>query len=266
MRISDLPQISELPGDGLIAVDSSNTTAIAAKNLVASNAGAHNAIFRGKNLGNTVTAAQWSEISAGTFRDLYIGDYWVIDGITYRIAHFDKFLYKGDSNFTKHHVSIVPDTNLYNHVMNDTSVTTGGYYNSKMKQSGLASALSTVQAAFGSTHVASHRVLLDSATSGNTVTGWAWYDSSIDLMTEEEVYGHPVWRTTSSGGHCDGINYGRLALFALAPEFINKQRGWYWLRTVWSASAFACVGSVGLADYCGASHAGGVRPRFELIG
>ena len=53
------------------------------------NAGAHNAIYRGKNLGTSVTTAQYNAIKAGTFDDLYIGDYWVINGKTWRIAAFD---------------------------------------------------------------------------------------------------------------------------------------------------------------------------------
>lgn len=41
-----------------------------------SNAGFHNSIYRGKNLGTSVTSAQWAAIKAGTFDDMFIGDYW----------------------------------------------------------------------------------------------------------------------------------------------------------------------------------------------
>ena len=40
------------------------------------NAGYHNSIFRGKNLGDTLTAAQSAAIQANTFDDLFVGDYW----------------------------------------------------------------------------------------------------------------------------------------------------------------------------------------------
>lgn len=49
--------------------------------LLFNNAGAHNAIYRGKSLGSTVTTAQYAAIKAGTFDDLYIGDYWTIGGV-----------------------------------------------------------------------------------------------------------------------------------------------------------------------------------------
>ena len=100
--------------------------------LLFNNAGAHNAIYRGKNLGTAVTTAQYNAIKAGTFDDLYIGDYWVINGVNWRIAAFDYYYRCGDTDLTTHHAVIVPDSSLYNHVMNDTNITEGGYVGSKM--------------------------------------------------------------------------------------------------------------------------------------
>ena len=58
------------------------------------NAGAHNSIYRGKYLGSSVTAEQYTAISSGTFEDLYIGDYWTIGGVNYRIAAFNYYMQK----------------------------------------------------------------------------------------------------------------------------------------------------------------------------
>ena len=90
------------------------------------NAGAHNSIYRGISLGTSVSAAQYAAISAGTFEDMYIGDYWTINSVVWRIAAFDYYLTTGNTACNTHHVVIVPDTNLYTHVMNDTNITTGG--------------------------------------------------------------------------------------------------------------------------------------------
>ena len=68
------------------------------------NAGYHNSVFRGKYLGTSVTAEQHAQIAAGTFKDLYIGDYWTINGVNWRIAHFDYWLRTGDTECTKHHI------------------------------------------------------------------------------------------------------------------------------------------------------------------
>ena len=101
-----------------------------------SNAGSHNGKKKKKNLGTSVTQGQWTAIQNGTFDDLYIGDYWVIGGVTWRIAAFDYYLNCGDTSFAKHHAVIVPDTSLYSHNMNDTNDTTGGYVGSKMYTEG----------------------------------------------------------------------------------------------------------------------------------
>ena len=128
--------------------------------ITADGAGAHNSIYRGKYLGSSVTTEQWAAISAGTFKDLFIGDYWTIGGINYRIAAFDYYYRTGDTECTTHHVTLVPDTNMYTHCMNDTNVTTGAYVGSKMYTSGLADAKSTINSAFGADHILNHRQYL----------------------------------------------------------------------------------------------------------
>ena len=46
----------------------------------------HRNIFRGKSLGESITAEQLEVIRDGSYRDLYVGDYWEINGTKYRIA------------------------------------------------------------------------------------------------------------------------------------------------------------------------------------
>ena len=57
--------------------------------LLQPGAATHNAIYRGKYLGDTVTAEQAAAIADGSFEDLFIGDYWTMGGVNYRIADFD---------------------------------------------------------------------------------------------------------------------------------------------------------------------------------
>ena len=268
MRVKDLSAQTELLDSDVLLVDNgtNGTKKILVSNFIANNAGAHNSVYRGKSLGGSVTADQWAEIKAGTFRGLYIGDYWTINSIDWIIAHFDKSYGLGDTAFNTHHITVIPRTTLYYAQMNTTDTSSGGYYNSAMKQTNLAQALTTAKTAFGEAHIATHRVLLDNAPNGGTVTGWAWYDSQIDLMTEEEVYGCQEWgNNTGNSAYCSGINYGRLALFTLAPQMACN-RGWYWLRTVDGSTSFCVVDDNGYAGYSSASGSGGVRPRLELIG
>lgn len=241
--------------------------------LLFNNAGAHNAIYRGKSLGSTVTTAQYAAIKAGTFNDLYIGDYWTIGGVNYRIAAFDYYLNSGDTSCTTHHVVIVPDTCLYNAQMHNTSsggwesgaanTTAGGYVGSDMYKSNLEQAKTTIKSAF-SGHVLKHRIYLTNAVANGRASGGAWCDSEVDLMCEQMVYGSDIFSPVSDGNNVP-TNYrvekSQLPLFQHEPSRICNRATW-WLRDVITASNFAYVNLNGLANYSDASHSFGVRPAF----
>lgn len=232
--------------------------------LTYDNAGAHNSIYRGKNLGTTVTEEQWEAISSGTFTDLYIGDYWVIGGVNWRIAAFDYYLNCGDTSFTKHHAVIVPDTCLYSAQMNTTNVTTGAYKGSAMYTANLTQAKSTINSAFGSSHVLSHRIYLSNATSNGRASAGEWTDSTVDLMCEHMVYGSGIFSPVSDGSNVPNnyrVEKGQLPLFALEPSRICNRDTW-WLRDVITAATFAYVSGDGVAGYGNASLSLGVRPAF----
>lgn len=232
--------------------------------LTYDNAGAHNSIYRGKNLGTTVTEEQWEAISSGTFTDLYIGDYWVIGGVNWRIAAFDYYLNCGDTSFTKHHAVIVPDTCLYSAQMNTTNVTTGAYKGSAMYTANLTQAKSTINSAFGSSHVLSHRIYLSNATSNGRASAGEWTDSTVDLMCEHMVYGSGIFSPVSDGSNVPNnyrVEKGQLPLFALEPSRICNRDTW-WLRDVITAAFFALVLGGGVANCGGASISLGVRPAF----
>ena len=232
--------------------------------LTYDNAGAHNSIYRGNNLGTTLTEEQWEAISSGTFTDLYIGDYWVIGGVNWRIAAFDYYLNCGDTSFTKHHAVIVPDTCLYSAQMNTTNVTTGAYKGSAMYTANLTQAKSTINSAFGSSHVLSHRIYLSNATSNGRASAGEWTDSTVDLMCEHMVYGSGIFSPVSDGSNVPSnyrVEKGQLPLFALEPSRICNRDTW-WLRDVITAASFANVYGNGTANYNGASYSRGVRPAF----
>ena len=234
--------------------------------VTASGAGAHNSVYRGANLGTSVTSAQWAAIQAGTFDDMYIGDYWVIGGVTYRIAAFDYYLRAGDTDMTTHHVTLVPDVPMYTHVMNDTNVTTGGYVGSKMYTSGLTQAKNTINTAFGSTHVLTHRQYLSNAVTNGRPSGGSWYDSTVELMTEQNVYGGKIFGAGNDGSSVPAlytVDKSQYPLFAFRPDLISN-RQIFWLRDVVSAAYFAGVNDGGNAAYNNASNVLGVRPAFSI--
>ena len=235
--------------------------------LLINNAGAHNATYRGKNLGTSVTAEQWAAIANGTFADLYIGDYWVIGGVNWRIAAFDYYYKTGDTSCTTHHAVIVPDTTLYTHVMNDTNTTDGGYVGSRMYTEGLTQAKTTISDAFGANHILTHRQALVNAVTNGKPIGGGWRDSTVELMSEQNVYGGKIFVVGNDGSsvpYLYTVDKSQFPLFAHDPSMISN-RQWFWLRDVVSAANFTCVNDYGAANSYVASKAVGVRPAFAIM-
>jgi hypothetical protein len=234
-------------------------------------AGAHNSIYRGKYLGAEVTAEQYAHIADGTFKDMYIGDYWTINGVNYRIGHFDYWLRTGDTECTTHHILIVSDPRLSVGKMNSTNTTAGGYVGSDLKtgandNTALATAKNIITTAFGSAHILTHREFFANAVANGKPSAGAWYDSDIDLMNENMVYGTNIFSPHSDGSAIPSaftIDKTQIKLFAERPDLITT-RGHWQLRDVVSNTTFASVGTQGDAGYSYASNSIGIRPAFGL--
>lgn len=237
---------------------------------VENNAGYHNCIYRGKYLGSAVSASQWGSINAGTFDDLYIGDYWTIGGVNYRIAAFDYYLTMGDdTKCNTHHVIIVPDTRLYNSVMNDTQTSVGGYLNSKMCQEGLNEAKTIINTAFGENHVLKMDRYLSNVVTDDCVTGVVWsYGSSIDLMNEFHLYGCTIYYNmlgvTSQASNAT-IDHTQYPLFRFRRDLMSTTGYGYWLRDVVRNGYFSYISANGTATRQAANTTGGVRPSFAIV-
>ena len=236
--------------------------------------------YRGKDITSYYNdGSLYTMISDGTFKDIYVGDFFSANGVTWLVADIDNYLYSGDQSLNKHHATIIPAKPLMNLGMNATDTTEGGYNGSRMATEtlpGLVAADGTIGKAFGA-HLIEYRNLLSNRVnatainqSGGRWTGasdeWSWYTRKCDLMSEQNVYGTNVW---SSSGYDTGIDNRQYAIFQLKPEFINSYdnvRFHYWLKAVSGATQFARIGGWGDSDDSwSATGAYGVRPRF-LIG
>ncbi len=236
--------------------------------------------YRGKDITSYYNdGSLYTMISDGTFKDIYVGDFFNANGVTWLVADIDNYLHSGDQDLTKHHATIIPAKPLMNLGMNETDTTEGGYYNSRMAQETLPSLVSadgTIGKAFGA-HLIEYRNLLSNQINKDTINQsggrwvgasdkWNWYSRKADLMSEVNVYGTTVW---SSSGYDIGIDNRQYAIFQLKPEYINSYgtaRFHYWLKSVSDATRFAIIGGWGDSAYGWvATYASGVRPRF-LIG
>lgn len=226
-------------------------------------------LWRGKKLGSAVTAAQYAQISAGTFQGMFLGDYWEIGGRIWRIVDFDYWLGCGDTACTTHHLVIMPDRTLYNASMNDTNATTGAYVGSKMYTTNLTEAKTIVNGAFTAAHILNHREYLQNAVTNGYASAGAWFDSTVELPNEPMMYGSYIFTPASNGTVIVSrytINKSQLAGMKVSPTLINPNRENQWLRDVVSDAYFSIVPSYGSASTTYASNVIGVRVVFGLKG
>lgn len=273
VNLSELTQINELvSGNKLLVGTTDGNKAIAAEDALFAMLDGfapvelRRVLFRGKNLGTALTAVQKAAIKDGSFKGMFLGDYWSIGGRIWRIVDMDYWYNCGDTAFTSHHLVIMPDEALYNAQMNTTNVTTGGYVGSEMYKSNLANAKTIVNAAFQGS-VLTHREYLCNAVANGRPSGGAWFDSSIELPNESMMYGHPHFSPTSDGSAVPAIytiSKTQLALFMVCPRFIVNRAYNQWLRDVVSSASFARVGNYGSPHFYLASGSYGVRPVFPV--
>jgi len=273
VNLSELTQINELvSGNKLLVGTTDGNKAIAAEDALFAMLDSfapvelRRVIFRGKNLGTALTAVQKAAIKDGSFKGMFLGDYWNIGGRIWRIVDMDYWYNCGDTAFTSHHLVIMPDEALYNAQMNTTNVTTGGYVGSEMYKKNLENAKTIVNAAFQGS-VLTHREYLCNAVANGRPSGGAWFDSSIELPNEPMMYGHLHFSPTSDGSTVPSIytiSKTQLALFVVCPRFIVNRSYNQWLRDVVSSAFFANVDLNGLPNYYYASLSNGVRPVFPV--
>lgn len=241
--------------------------AIAAAGIGAAYAGYHNSIYRGKDLGSSVSAAQQAAIVAGTFDDMFIGDYWTIGGTSWRIAHFNYWRDATNSDQLPNHVVIVRNIPRSGSKMNNSPTTAGGYlgsdfYTGNNSNTARADMIAEVETAFGSANLLTHKEYFTNAVTDGKSSGSASADSKVDLLNEYMVYGAPVWGISPYEAETD---WQQLALFKLSRERAVYRSRSYWLRTVANGTSFAVVNFNQRASCDSASTTNrGIRPVFAI--
>lgn len=212
----------------------------------------HRNIFRGKCLGESITDEQLTAIRDGNFDDLYIGDYWEIKGVKYRIAdvnYWKNVGYPESEKVQKPHILIVPDTILGSGQMHTSNSTSGGYRNSSMKAARLVQIANSLPDTFKNILI-SHRMFSDGS----------WGNTSVDIMNEVMVHGTYICTDNNNRQTSDTQ---QLALFRLAPELkaigVN-----YWLRNVAGSQTYTLISQYGDASSDMATSTYGIRPVFAI--
>ena len=191
-----------------------------------------------------------------TYKDLYLGDYFVIQDGTYNetwmVAHFDYYEQKGETQaYTSKGVVLIPTGRCGITVMNNTSTTAGGYVASVAHTTtcpAIATALSVVLGSY----LFSNKILLSNATDNNIASmagagymgasiGWAWTATQCVLPTEPQIYGNLA---CSSSFNDVGVCNQKLAVFNFINE-VKHYRYTFYLRNVVSSWQFGAANGQG---------------------
>lgn len=242
---------------------------------LAKNAGSHNSIYRGKDITNLFyNGTLTTEIAAGTFDDIFVGDYIIgnVSGRKYLVADINYRLYTGDTECTTNHVLMIPEKIMGTAKINDTETSTGAYIGSKMYTTNLAAFRTIIQNDFGSGHVLQHRNYFKKGISNNIENSGGWYDSTVDLMNELMVCGSNIFHNVLNGTNLPSnttVDKTQLSLFRMDKSKMvarddNDVRQTWWLRDVVSSTNFSQITSEGRVATAYASGNLGVRPAFLI--
>ena len=259
----------------------------------------HNSIFRGADLSAKYSLSKLCKmVENSDFSDIFIGDYFPISGVisvpkqntssdgavsivttsieystNLRVAGINTFSATGSTLFDKPHIAMIPDDIICKTPMNLTASTSGGY-KSSFFHTDIVPALKThFSEKFGS-HLLSRSVLISNGISttaasmaGAGMVGCTssseFSDEAILLPSEVEVFGCTI---CSSSNIDVGIANRQLPLFRIAPEYITKQRQYYWLSAVADKTQFVFVDADGACSYTSADHTPniGIRPILTI--
>ena len=248
--------------------------------LIPDNAQNHNNIFRGQNLG-ALAPTHITNIQNGTFRDMFIGDYFSINGSNYVIAGINYKKHHGDTMDLGNHLLLMPDrfsksedgtvlrsNGKDTHYMNDTDTTAGGFAGTKLYKTIMPSIQKKLEADFGN-HLLNFREVVSTHVDDSGAPDQAeWRDAKVAIPNEVMIYGSILNGNNKNGSWYNvGDEDSQLPLMRLNDsERCNNRAGAFWLRDIHSASEFAGAGPDGLAGWSAASNPWvGVR-AFFLIG
>lgn len=226
-------------------------------------AAAHNAICRGKKLGNALTSEMLASIRDGSFNDLYVCDYIETEDNIYRFMDFDYFLgccsNTSGGRIERHHAILVPDKVMSRSAIDNYPEATQPK-ETHMYVNKLPEVTQTLKGIFGNDNVAMMDRVITKTVNGES-TGWDWVNVGADLLTEVMVMGHSSWGQWV--GFQTGIMKGQLAGFRYNHSLMCSNED-YWLRDKRSATNYALISFDGYSSSDTGSLQHGVRPFFVI--
>ena len=240
----------------------------------------HNNIFRGANLG-ALDSTHIANIQSGSFKDMFIGDYFSINDSNYVIAGINSKYSHGDTISLGNHLLLMPDRvskledgtpmrgdGKTTHYMNDTNTTEGGFINTKLYKTYMPLIQRKLEADFGSHLLTFREAVSTHVDASGAPDQGEWCDAKLGIPNEVMVYGTILnGNNNNNAWYNVGDDNVQLPLFKLDPqEITNHKDASFWLRDIHSNRAFVVTSSYGNNSWDNASTSwNGVR-AFFLIG
>lgn len=212
--------------------------------------------FRGKLLGTEVTDEQYARIADGSFKGFFCGDYWRINGYTWRIADFDYWYNSGPSDriCNEHHLTIFPDEALIQSTLRDIDVNDYGFLATKFFSTSETdkSLHDKVRdefliPAFGNSgHILLFYDYITNTVVSGTPTNGVWRSMQLTTPTEPMIFGSITYMSTSYGEVMavnGSVSRLQLALLRTTCDlFISTpNHETYWGRDVNGTNRVTCI-------------------------
>ena len=226
---------------------------------------AHNALHRGKNLGTVMTAEQAAQVSAGTFQDLWLGDYWTSGGRDYVIAGFDYWY--GLRGVTKHHLAVVAKYSVNGNAMHSGRMS-NGVYSTDMYQTVLPGLRTQFQNVFGNRIIPHPVVFISTYDASSNPKGYTSLDIDISIP-DPGMVSTSGWTTGISDGVTRNRSSGNrlLPIVLLNSAFANtSSNDGYWLNASYGPSSVAYMRNDGSIDQANPTNSKFVWPIFAVGG
>ena len=227
------------------------------------NANTHNATYRGQSLGSfNETFA--GDIENGTFNNMWVGDYFVVNNHTYKIAGFN-YEYGPEENIELgNHLIMLTDA-LSNQAMNSSNTTVGGFAGTELFKNYFPQIESQLQTDFGK-HLLTFNSYLSTSIDGNGApNNGQWYSLKACMCNSAMWWGSPKYSNNANGVKFNlGDEDTQLPIMKLHTAEQSSGSKYVWLRDIDNSSGFAYAANDGSADWGNASNSNGVRAFFLI--
>lgn len=186
--------------------------------------------FRGKNLGSIVTDKQLKAIDDGSFEDLFLGDYWEINRIRWRIVDIDYWYGVGEGADKKcwtHHLVIMPDCTISAEANGGGTTNpsvASGYYGSQIRTVVSRDIKAKVIESFSENLILTRNAFCTNAVTSGRPTGYILTDFSVEVPSSISIFGYKRLSTLTNftdlaNGDLDHDSR-QFSLFNVAPKNI----------------------------------------------